>query len=65
MGAATAERTFTLLARNSVGGEGLVEWYVDGVLSLHVTIPKGLMTGAFASLGGASIESAHRLSLAV
>eukprot|EP01046_Picozoa_sp_COSAG06_P016255 COSAG06_NODE_1070_length_10820_cov_4.675494_11_plen_564_part_00 len=65
MGTATAERTFKLLARNSVGGEGLVEWYVDGVLSLPVTIPKGLMTGAFASLGGASIESAHRLSLAV
>merc|ERR1712050_113713 len=57
-------RKFRLLARNAWSGEGLVEFYVDDVLSLPVTIKGAHLSGAFAPLGtGVNISSAHRLSL--
>lgn len=63
LGPADAPRSFRLLARNSVSGEGLVEFYVDEVMSLPVTIQKARLTGVFTALGGAVITAANRLSL--
>lgn len=61
-----ATRSFRLLARNSKAGEGLVEFYVDEMLSLPVTIKKGRLSGGFSVVGaGAQVSSAHRLSLSL
>ena len=37
--------------------------YVDGVLTLPVTLFDGALTGTFASIGNARVERAHRLTL--
>jgi len=51
------------LLRNSRDGYGMVEFYVDGVLSLPWTIGKATFTGGFAPVGNATVIGAHRLSL--
>ena len=50
------------IVRNAWSNEGMVEFYVDGVLTLPFTMP-GALAGTFASIGGASVNAAHQLSL--
>ena len=48
--------------RNSWASEAMVEFFVDGVLSLPFTL-RGAATGVFAAHGAATVTSVHRLSL--
>ena len=50
------------IARNAWSDEGMVEFYVDEVLTLPFTMP-GALTGRFAPQGGAAVTAGHRLSL--
>ena len=50
------------IVRNSWSDEGMVEFYVDGVLLLPFTMP-GALTGIFAAVGGATVEAVHALTL--
>ena len=56
-----------MLARNAWSKEGMLEFYADGVLSLPWSLDHrkalGPLTGVFATVGGAQIGAAHRLSL--
>ncbi len=50
------------IARNSYSAEGMVEFYVDGVLSLPFTLPAAI-TGVFGAFGAAEVGAVHGLSL--
>jgi hypothetical protein len=63
-----APSTWLAVARNAWSDEGMVEFYVDGVLTQPLAIAGAVgrlaaFTGAFAAIGGANATAVHRLSL--
>ena len=60
--AVAASSKWRAVARNAWSAEGMVEFYVDDVLTLPFTMP-GALTGRFATTGGSLLREAHRLNL--
>lgn len=54
--------SWRLVMRNAWSAEGMVEFYVDDIVSVPYTVD-GALTGVFAPLGGATVGAVHRLTL--